>query len=355
MINLNLISKHRNLLFGLSIISIILFHFSADVKIAIFDQHLTSLFGEDLNIAQNIIYILITGFYVIIRSVGVEIFLFLSGMGLYWSYQKDTNTIHFYKRRCSRILIPYLITAIPFWITRDFIIENKGLTQFVQDISFISLFTEGTISTWYIGFALLTYLIYPLLYYLLFRTKHRNAIFVVILTASLVLPALTINHISYVANAAVAILRFPIFLIGCRMAPEIKNNRLIKRKYLQYIFAIGLALKLSFGFIYINPYPLRLLSCVWALSLLAIFLIITDAIEKKSKNAIRTKCYNIISTAGNYSLELYLIHVCIRNILKHCGIQTWHILPYCAIIVTTCLLAVPLKNISTKLAQKIFK
>lgn len=354
MINLKLLSKHRDFLFGLAIISILIFHFSADVKIAMFDDHLISLFDKNLNIIQNSIYFLAIGFYVLIRSIGVEIFLLLSGMGLYWSYEKDQNVKQFYKRRCNRILAPYLITAIPFWIIRDFVIESNGIIEFIKHITFIALFTEGTISTWYAGFAMFTYLIYPLLYYLLFQTKHKNIIFLILLASTIIIPVFTIN-ISFVHNAEVAILRIPIFLIGCRLAPEIKNERKIDKRYLYIIFFTGLIIKLIFGFYYIPPFPLRMISAIWSLSLLAIFLIIANKIEKRPMKPAQIKCAKILKTAGFYSFELYLIHVCIRNILKHCGIPTWSITIYFTIIILTFILTIPLQRLSTYLTKKVSK
>lgn len=354
MINLNKLSKHRNLLFGLAIVSIIIFHFSADVKDAIFEDHLISLFDHDLNVIQNIINFLIIGFYVLIRSVGVEIFLILSGMGLYWSYGKDRNITQFYKRRCSRIIAPYLLVAIPFWLARDFIIESKGFIQFIKDLTFVSLFTEGTLSTWYAGFAMFTYLIYPLIYYLLFQTKHKNTIFLILLTTSIILPAMTIN-IPAVHNAQVAILRIPIFLTGCRLAPEIKNERKVKKKYLYLIFFAGLIIKLTLGFYEIPAFPLRMTSAIWSLSLLAIFLIAADAIEKRPIKPIQVKCAKTLQTIGLFSFELYLLHVCIRNVVKHCGIPTWHTTTYLAIIIVTCLLTIPLNRLSSYITKKVFR
>ena len=51
-----------------------------------------------------------------------EIFVFLSGMGLYYSFSKDSNVKKFYIKRYKRILIPYVIVAIAFWGIKDLLI-----------------------------------------------------------------------------------------------------------------------------------------------------------------------------------------------------------------------------------------
>lgn len=56
-----------------------------------------------------------------IGNVGVDIFLLLSGIGLYYSYER--SSAGFFKRRLSRVLIPHLIFAVPY---RD--IKSRGVS-----------------------------------------------------------------------------------------------------------------------------------------------------------------------------------------------------------------------------------
>ena len=46
--------------------------------------------------------------WVSVGAIGVDVFLFLSGMGLYYAMRKQPPLRVFYKNRLKRILIPYL-------------------------------------------------------------------------------------------------------------------------------------------------------------------------------------------------------------------------------------------------------
>ena len=97
-IELNIISESRNILFGISSLLIILFHSGS--------LNFTELLGT--NIISNILnYIKTTG------NIGVEIFLFLSGIGLYFSISKN-NLLQYYKNRFIRIIPTFIIIVFLF-------------------------------------------------------------------------------------------------------------------------------------------------------------------------------------------------------------------------------------------------
>ncbi len=77
--NLNWLSRYRDELFGVSILLIVLFHYSEEVFVA-------------LNYAW-------AAYYGAVSSVGVEIFVFLSGMGLYYSFARNSNVREFLAKR----------------------------------------------------------------------------------------------------------------------------------------------------------------------------------------------------------------------------------------------------------------
>ena len=90
----SLLSKYRNEIFGLSIIGVIILHY---VQI-LYNMNIGGKVGS-----------FVKGYYYLIGSTGVEIFLFLSGMGLCFSMNKDSNVLRFYNRRFKRLLLPYAI------------------------------------------------------------------------------------------------------------------------------------------------------------------------------------------------------------------------------------------------------
>lgn len=94
-INLNIISKKRGELMGIATFFIILCH--APAHIPTMPSLLSDILGK--------------------FSYGVDVFLFLSGVGLCFSFSKvstSTDLLLWYKKRFLRILLPCLIVQIVF-------------------------------------------------------------------------------------------------------------------------------------------------------------------------------------------------------------------------------------------------
>ena len=74
-------------------------------------------------------------------GLGVDVFLFLSGVGCYYSLSKLAfrSVGSWYKRRLVRILIPYALMQIPFWIY-EWCVGKFNLLD--------SLYTFSTIKFW---------------------------------------------------------------------------------------------------------------------------------------------------------------------------------------------------------------
>ena len=80
----DLFSKHRSKIMAVSIIMIIIFHYFEDVTLYLNGNIFSKVWMR------------------LVGSFGVEIFLFLSGMGLYFSYTKNRNIKLFYKKDISK-------------------------------------------------------------------------------------------------------------------------------------------------------------------------------------------------------------------------------------------------------------
>lgn len=76
-------SNERSALYGISILSIIIFHYFEDLNASDFSGVLRSI---------GAVYLRIIG------SVGVELFIFLSGISLFFSMKKDEKVKQFYKK-----------------------------------------------------------------------------------------------------------------------------------------------------------------------------------------------------------------------------------------------------------------
>ncbi len=99
-------------------------------------------------------------------NCGVDLFLFLSGIGLYNSLSRNDAVVPFYRRRIRRVVIPYLILSLPYWILQLLILNREGFNAFLIHWSGLSFWIEGDWSIWYVDLILMLYIVYPLIFQL---------------------------------------------------------------------------------------------------------------------------------------------------------------------------------------------
>ncbi|MDO5137595.1 MAG: DUF6020 family protein, partial [Oscillospiraceae bacterium] len=123
------ISRHRAEIMGLAMIMIMFCHSNVMIQ---------NPFWEDT--------------YKILKTiaqVGVDIFLFLSGIGCYYSYKRCCKIFRFYKRRAVRIFPTYLL-IVTVRIVLDVALDGYTYTGAIQRNSLISFFASGELVTWFI-------------------------------------------------------------------------------------------------------------------------------------------------------------------------------------------------------------
>lgn len=199
----NLLSKYRSELFGFAIISIIIFHYF-----------------EDLNATNisGILKVFTKGYIWLIGSIGVEIFIFLSGLGLYYSLRKQFNISRYIYNRVERTIIPYLIYGGFFWIVVDIILSKRYIKNFLYDYSLLSFWIDGNKHLWFVAFIIVIYIIFPYIYVLFVRqnskTQKRNFIFLICTMYLLVLITILKIFPSFFQNTEIALTRVPVFVLG---------------------------------------------------------------------------------------------------------------------------------------------
>lgn len=98
----------------------------------------------------------------------VDVFFFLSGMGLAYSLRKQRGVLRFYAKRLRRVYVPYLemillVAAFERWTIGDILLRAACA----------ELFTAGVYAhLWFVSAILLVYLLYPLLHAALERTRR---------------------------------------------------------------------------------------------------------------------------------------------------------------------------------------
>lgn len=263
-----LIAKYRFALFGLSLVWIFFRHtyFYNQFTYGIFD------------------------YLVQIGDCGVDIFMFLSGFGLYHSFEKNNKINEFYKKRIVRIIPTTVILLAVFAIIQDIMNGDNSYTIFRPHYWIMSIYSMY----WFIGAILLFYICYPIIYKYLLPLNSIGIIIASISICILFILAIKFAHIGLISQLEVYFARIPIFLIGAIFA---KNQ-----KFLGYEKIIIILFLLSIPLLYMLPKSLQRMSYA---PLAIAFVIYVPYVLRKSP-AWFTKVLSIIGAA---SLEFYLIHI----------------------------------------------
>lgn len=121
--NLYLVSKYRTILMGLAIVMVVFHH----LTIRYYDGVIGHLYG----------FLRLNG------AIGVDIFLFVSAIGLVVSWQKNKNILQFYNRRIKRILPTYFILCTPIYIYISGIYYRRILDRFYFILTLDKLLDSG--------------------------------------------------------------------------------------------------------------------------------------------------------------------------------------------------------------------
>ena len=187
----DLISKYKKSLMGVAALWIFIYHFPSRFR---FDA-VPLLFEIEYFIKKA-------------GDCGVNIFFFLSGIGVPNSYDSSKNVIVFYKKRISRIFLPgvvsHLLTSYFYdWSFIEFIKNASGYTFLFESVN--SYF-------WFYYAIIIIYLLFPL-YYKYFVSSNNKTSFsiaaILFLFVIMVVGRKVINEDTYIF-----LTRIPAFIIG---------------------------------------------------------------------------------------------------------------------------------------------
>lgn len=158
-------------------------------------------------------------------NVGVDMFLFLSGIGLWFSWMKNPSAKHFFIRRYLRIYPTWLIIACLFYIPAF----QGGSTW-----NWIYLFGEITINWgfwlhdelnfWYIPATMMLYLFAPAYMELIKRHPIYRWLPVVMIMWCILVQYVTPIH-QAVGHLEIFWSRVPIFFIGINMGEMVRQKQ----------------------------------------------------------------------------------------------------------------------------------
>lgn len=275
--NLKEISSARNFIYGLSILWIVFFHSGLNV--------------ESVAIRT-------------FKSMGdcaVEIFFFLSGVSLYFSYNNSRNALSFYKRRLVRTLPYYLIFYGIVFVYFN-LIQNFNVAQFLLNYTLLDFWLHGLGNApWFLAVILLFYAVYPLIFTVFFTEYKRKKLFVTLFIV--IVSALCVTLSIFCSHLRIFTYRIPILIFGCVFGKFVYDG-------LDFKFWHGLILFATLiisAALFVNFKEIGFLRNLFYLPLSLTIVFVSTQIYKFNQNYCK-----IVNTPfdflGAFTLEIYLTH-----------------------------------------------
>lgn len=269
-------SQYRSAIMGLSMLSIMLLH-------------------------QWFINVFPFNFFHVFGNWGVDVFLFLSGMGLVNSLEKNTLK-EFYRRRFIRILPSCFICGslkYTFYLLfgSSLFILKEGLN--------LGIWSVLSLDLWFIYAIIIFYIITPILYYLFKKYLYETLIFVLLLfmvNGMIIRDSVGYDWLSPKGIFSWTVERFPIFSAGMIIAiykGKINENYSLSAFFL--LIAVLFKLIEKYGVVFNGIRACQFLSLTLGMpALICLNIFVLKKFHLMS--------LNFCSYLGKLSFELYLVH-----------------------------------------------
>ncbi len=291
--NYELISRRRSELMGFAIIIVMLFHVNTPRADAFFGLRRMG-------------------------NLGVDIFLFLSGIGLWFSWAKQQDWKRFYLNRALRIYPAWLLVAGYFYISHfhyghpryalpfggtgdagvDSVIDLIGEVLFNWDF-----WLHDELTFWYVPATMMLYIFAPMYMELVRRWPVYRWLVVLPLMWPIMVQYITPIH-QAVGHIEIFWSRVPIFFLGINIAESIRQKKTIDRAAWPMViglFVVSLGACIWLEQMRHGRFPLyteRMLYIVLAVT--------TVFIVSKLSNPLLCRA---LAWVGGISLEIYLVHI----------------------------------------------
>lgn len=282
------ISRYRGELMGVAILFVILFH--------------VGLPREDT-------------FFGLKRmgNIGVDFFLFLSGMGLWFSWTKKPSLRHYYLRRFLRIYPTWLLIAclyyIPDYLNLELIGHRGQSTNILDLIGDISInwdfWLHDELTFWYIPAIMLFYIVSP--FYMNLIIKHPTYRWLPIL---MIMWCVIVEYVvpihEAVGHLEIFWSRVPIFFLGINIAAAVKRKETIGVSFIWIIgviFLITLASCIFLEQVKHGQFPLFIERMLYIPLTITAILLLSYLFSNTPKHINK-----VLKLFGTLSLEIYLIH-----------------------------------------------
>lgn len=285
--------RYRNVWMGIAILLVLFFH----SKLKFDNVAITTI--EDLG------------------YIGVDIFLFASGIGCYYSLQKNSDAADFIKRRMIRIL-PMYLCFIVVWLVYKRVFFEMPVSSMIGNLFSVQNFTgKGNEFNWYISAMWLMYLLAPLFFSVVSKINRWIAGFGI-------LGILVLFSISYwyAYTYVITVARIPIFFLGMLVAKKAVDGFVLKKWHIALAFAMSVAGAAILVLLYLNLTNDRM----WLLGLLwypciaivpGMCIAISLLCSKLEKSKFGQFVVKVFSGLGTKTFSVYLVHIFVLDIFAN--------------------------------------
>ena len=275
--DLSTLSKYRTQLMGVAILLVALFHSSI------------------IRANEAIDLLCFCG------DMGVDIFFFVSGFGMYYTFIKKTSMKEFYMKRSIRIIPAWFLINlfVQLWGTS---LENINWMWFLKCMTGFTFWLDGNLYYWYIPSILLFYFMTPFFMKMYKKNKIKAYIGISVLWMGL----LGCSLLAYNADYFIFLFRFPIYFIGILFGELSYKNTKWKKEILVGCIAVLILGILSLSFIkhyhattWIRYDFKYFVYFVAALSFIILLCYFFEQVDYR---------FPILNFLGKITLEVYLLH-----------------------------------------------
>lgn len=267
------------------------------------------------------------GFIAQYGYAGVEIFILVSGLGLFFSLEKDSSILQFYRKRVLRIFPTYYFLGI----FASLLLFHDDIISYIIRYTTIGFWTGGIFWEWYIPSIVMLYLLAPFFKWLFDKKQHL--LLCAISLGNLIIVYFFIDKDLYDRAHFFFFYRIPAFIFGMTCGYWIKNN--ISLKYFLLILFAGIPIFAVLFPQHHQVYNYKNYSFLFLLPTTTLFLTILSKY---------TKLVNpILAMMGKASLEIYLIQSMFYHVINDIRLffpPSWHDLTTIALIIISTLLGI---------------
>ncbi|MBQ7420066.1 MAG: acyltransferase [Prevotella sp.] len=319
-IQLKDVSRYRGELMGAAILFIVLFHVELPRSDAFFGLRRCG-------------------------NIGVDMFLFLSGLGLWFSWVKNPSFKQFYQRRLLRIFPAWLIMSSLYYIPR-FDMKTGSYIDLIGDITINwDFWLHDELTFWYIPAIMMLYLWAPLYMHLIRKHPVYRWLPVLMIVWCICVQWVTPIH-QAVGHIEIFWSRVPIFFLGINFGEQVRQDVKMEKSTLWLLLLVFLAT--ASACIYLEQvkhgrFPLFAERMIYIPLTVSLLMLLTELFRHTPVWLNRSCAF-----LGTLSLELYLIH----HHFVMVYISPYH-LGYWLTFLLTLVIAVPLAWLLHQLIKRI--